>query len=132
MPFECVLGAGESSPDTTIQKFVHSSPFPTKFLFPPHQKSIQSNKKLKCHFLAAVIAPGAFFLISYSFETQFMLILTLIDIQYSENAGFSFKNFSNNQNHSFSGSHEKIPPAVLTTIWHKVREIPKLLGEKER
>ena len=61
-----------------------------------------------------------------------MLILTLIDIQYSENAGFSFKNFSNNQNHSFSGSHEKIPPAVLTTIWHKVREIPKLLGEKER
>ena len=45
------------------------------------------------------------FLISCSFETQIMLILILVDIQYSENAGLNFKKFSNRQNHSSSGSH---------------------------
>ena len=30
---------------------------PTKFLFPPHQKSIQPNKKIKTSFLAVAIAP---------------------------------------------------------------------------
>ena len=62
-----------------------------------------------------------------------MLILILIDIQYSQNAVFSFEKFSSRQNHSSSGSHrlaKKIPPAVFTTFWYKVRETPKVLGEK--
>ena len=64
-----------------------------------------------------------------------MLILILIDVQYSKNIVFSFEKFSNGQNHSFSGSHhlvKKSPPAVFTTSWHKVRETPKILGEKEQ
>ena len=48
-----------------------------------------------------------FVLISYYFETQIMLILILIDVQYSQNAVFSFENFSNRQNHS-SGSHHLV------------------------
>ena len=33
---------------------------PTKILFPPHQRSIQSNRKVKTSFLAVVIAPVPF------------------------------------------------------------------------
>ena len=58
-----------------------------------------------------------------------MLILILIDVQYSQNAVFSFEKFSNRQNYSPSDSHhrvKKIPPAVFTIFWHKVRETPKV------
>ena len=63
-----------------------------------------------------------------------MLILTLIDVQYSQNAVFSFEIFSNHQNHSSSDSHHlvKKTPAVFTTFSHKVWETPKILGEKEQ
>ena len=37
------------------------------------------------------------------FETQIMLILILIDVQYSQNAFFSFEKFLVRQNHSSSG-----------------------------
>ena len=49
-----------------------------------------------------------FVLISYSFETQIMLIFILIDVQYSQNAVFSFENFLNRQNHSSSGTHHLV------------------------
>ena len=52
-------------------------------------------------------------LISYSFDTQATLILILIDIQYTQNAVFSFEKSSNYQNDSCLGSHhavEKSPP----------------------
>ena len=58
-----------------------------------------------------------------------------MDVQYSQNAVFSFEKFSNRQNHSSSGSHnlaKNFPPAVFTTFWHKVRETPKILGKKEQ
>ena len=48
-----------------------------------------------------------------SFGTQVMLILILIDVQYSQNAVFTFGKDLNHQNHSSSGSHhqvEKSPP----------------------
>ena len=64
-----------------------------------------------------------------------MLVLILIDVQYSQNSVFSFEKFLNRQNHSSLGSHylvKKFPPAVFTTFWHKVRETPKILGEKEQ
>ena len=64
-----------------------------------------------------------------------MLFLIFIDVQYSQNAVFSFKNFSIRQIHSSSGSDhlvKKIPPPVFTTFWHIVRETPKILGEKEQ
>ena len=64
-----------------------------------------------------------------------MLILILVDVQYSQNAVFSFEKFSNRQNHPSSGFQhlvKKFPPAVFTTFWYKVREIPEILGEKEQ
>ena len=45
-------------------------------------------------------------------DTQVILILTSIDVHYSQKATFSFKKFSNGQNYSSSGSHhlaKKIP-----------------------
>ena len=49
-----------------------------------------------------------FVLISCSFQTQIMLILILIDAQYSQNAVFSFEKFWNRQNHSSSGSYHLV------------------------
>ena len=42
-------------------------------------------------------------LISYFLDTQVMLILILIDVQYSQKAVFSFEKSSNSQNHFSSG-----------------------------
>ena len=93
------------------------STLPTKFLFPPTKSQFKLIKKIKT-FLAVVIVPVPFLLvlISYSFKTQ--IILILMDVQYSQNAVFSFEKFSNRQNHSSSCSHHlvKIPPAVFTTF----------------
>ena len=92
---------GWGSP-TTNQKFAHSPP-PHQILIPSHQKLIHPNKKIKMSFLAVVIAPVPFFvLISYTFETQIMLILILIDVKYSQSAEKFF-------NRSIT------PPQVLTT-----------------
>ena len=61
-----------------------------------------------------------------------MLILILIDVQYSQNAVFSFEKFSNRQNHS-SASHHLVksrpppPPPLLPAVF-----TPKILGEKEQ
>ena len=50
-----------------------------------------------------------------------MLILILIDVQYSQNAVYSFEKDSNNQNHSSGSYHsvKKLPPAVFTTSLHE-------------
>ena len=47
-----------------------------------------------------------------------MLVLILIDVQYSQNAVFSFEKSLNRQNSSSDSHHlaKKIPPAVLTTF----------------
>ena len=55
--------------------------------------------------------------IPYSFDTQVTLILILIDVQYSQNAVFTFGKDLNHQNHSSSGSHhqvEKSPPSKIS------------------
>ena len=54
-------------------------------------------------------------LISCSFDPQVMIILILIDVQYSQNAAFSFEKCSNRQNHSSSDPHHPVKktPAVL-------------------
>ena len=85
---------GWGSP-TTNQKFAHSPP-PHQIFIPFDQNIIFSCSHCSC---------TIFCLSSYSFETQVMLILILIDVQYSQNAVFSFEKFSNCQNHSSSGSH---------------------------
>ena len=89
-----------------------------------------------------------FILISYLFDTKVMLILILIDVQYSQYAVFSFEKDSNRQNHSPSGSQHPVKisspakflvpstggiyPSLLTTVsktLHIPRKIHTLLGE---
>ena len=43
-----------------------------------------------------------------------MLILILIDVQYSQNAVFSFEKGSNRQNHSSSPPGKKIPSSKIS------------------
>ena len=43
-----------------------------------------------------------------------MLILILIDIQYLQKPAFSFEKGSNRQNHSSSGSLQKISPSKIS------------------
>ena len=80
---------------------LHPLPFPLKL-----NSTQQKNKKVifSCSHSSCTI----FVLMSYPFETQIMLILILINVQYSENADFSFENFLNRQNHSSSGSYHHV------------------------
>ena len=63
--FSLLEGMGESPHQP---KFLRSEKFlcsflrflPTKYLFPPHQKSIQPNKKIKTSFSVVVTAPVPF------------------------------------------------------------------------
>ena len=62
-----------------------------------------------------------------------MLTLILIDVQYSQAAGFSFENGSNRQNHSSSGSLQSVKKSPfskisdpLTTIWKTLMYIVTL------
>ena len=106
-------GDGEVPPPT---KNLLIQPLPTRFLFPPTKSQVNPIKKLKTSFLAeASHCSYHFVLISYSFETQIMLVLILIDFQYSQNAVFSFEKYLNRQNHSSSDSHhlvKKSPSSV--------------------
>ena len=56
-------------------------------------------------FICSHSSCAIFVLISYSLDTQVMLILALIDVWYSQKAIFSFQKGSIGQNHSSSGSH---------------------------
>ena len=98
------IGGMDESPPTN-QKCAHSPP-PHQIFVPSHQKSSQPNKKIKTSFLAVAsdCSCTIFVLISYSFETQIMLVSILIDVQYPQNAVFSFEKFSNRQNHPSSDS----------------------------
>ena len=120
-------------PTATKHLLIHPSP-PNFCFLPPKVNSTQEKNKnviFSCSHCSCTI----FVLISYSFETQIMPILILIGVQYSQNVVFSFETFSNRQNHSSSDSHylvKKVPSAVFTTFWYKVRETPKILREKEQ
>ena len=82
-------------------------PLPTKFLFPPTKNQFNPIKK-NVVFICSHCSCTIVVLLSYSFETQIMLILVLIDVQYSQNAVFSFEKFSNHHNHSSSDSHHLV------------------------
>ena len=80
----------------------------------PTKQQFSSYNPIKTAFLDVVIAPAPFlFKIPYSLDTQFMLILILIDVQYSQKAVFNFEKGWNHQDHYSSGSlHlvKKSPP----------------------
>ena len=100
-------------------------PSPANFYSLPTKSQFNLINKIKTSFLAVVIAAVAtiFVLIFYSLETEIMLILILIDVQYSQNAVFSFENFSNRQNHSL----------ILTTWWkNPPRSVHYFLTQSQR
>ena len=102
----------------------------TKFLFPaatkshtPTKQQFSSYNPIKTAFLAVVIAPAPFlFKIPYSLDTQFMLILILIDVQYSQKAVFNFEKGWNHQDHYSSGYLH------LVKKFHPLPQFPPLGG----
>ena len=83
-------------PPPTKNLLIH--PLRTKFLFPPTESQFNLIKNKNIFFSCSHYT--IFVLISYSFNTQIMLILILIDVQYSQ--------FLNRQNHSSSDSHHLV------------------------
>ena len=80
----------------TSQKFAHLPLSSTPNLYSLPTKSQCNpieNKNVIC-------SCTFFVLISCTLKTQIILILILIDIQYSQNAVFSLESFPNRQNHS--------------------------------
>ena len=76
-------------------------------------------------------------LISHSLYTRIMLILILIDVQYSEKAVFNSEIASNCENHSYSGSHHLVknfptskisdlPPPLSSPTLQRYLEDPAL------
>ena len=122
-------------PQPTKNLLIH--PLHTKFLFPPTKSQFNPIKKIKASFLAVVIAPVPFFLISYSFETQILLTL-IFDFNWcsvlTKCCFYLWKIFKSSKSLllRFSPPGKKILPAVFPTFWHKVREARKSLGEKEQ
>ena len=94
-----LLGGREEFRTPPAKNLLLLPPFlPTKIQFNP--------KKIKnVTFSCSHCSCTNFILISCSFETQIMLFLILIDVQYYQNAVFSFEKFLKCQSHSSSGSH---------------------------
>ena len=73
----------------------------------PTKQQFSSYNPIKTAFLDVVIAPAPFlFKIPYSLDTQFMLILILIDVQYSQKAVFNLRSLFLR----FPSPGKKIPP----------------------
>ena len=85
-------------PSPTKNLLIH--PLPTKFLFPPTESQFNLIKNKNILFSGSHCSCTIFVLIPYSFKTYIMLILILIDVQYSQ--------FLNRQNHSSSSSHHLV------------------------
>ena len=94
-------GMGESPHQPKVWSF---TPSPANVFSLPRKVNSTESKNKNVIFSCSHCSCTIFVLISYSFETYIMLILILIDVQYSQNAVFSFKKFSNHQNHSSSDS----------------------------
>ena len=84
-------GGGGSPPKFSHPPMQENSPQQT----PPNKNSIFSC----CHYSCTIFA-----LISYSLDTQVMVILILIDVERVQKAVFSFEKGLNCQNHSSLGS----------------------------
>ena len=90
------------------EKFTPSRLSTTKFLSLLTNNNCHVIIPKKASYLAAVNAPVPFTLTWYSLYTQFILILILIDVQYLQNAVFSFKKCWNGQIHSSWDSYHPI------------------------
>ena len=92
---------------------------------------LQPNKTFifSCSYCSSTI----FIVTSYSLYTQVMLILILIDVQYSQNVVFSFEKGSNGQIHFFSDSHHLIKKSPLQNFpsphWGNLPHLLTLFGK---
>ena len=110
-----VIHNGESSPPAkNLLIPLHQEKWPPQNFYSPNphphptpnsnfQVITQQNSIYSCRHCSYSIV-----WISYSLDKQVMLILILIDVQYSQKAIFSFKKGSNHQNHSSSGSFDPV------------------------
>ena len=106
-------GNGGESPllpteNLLISPHLENSPPPSRL--PPHQMFIPlpPPKVKNIIFSCSQCSWAIFVLISYSLDTQVMLILVLIDVQYSQKIIFSFEKGMIGQNNSLSGSHHPV------------------------
>ena len=128
------------SPTPTSQKFAHPPKW-KNYLPPPPQIFILSSPKgnfpLSNYIKIFKLQPNEnvifscshysctiFVLISYSFDTQVMLILILIDVQHSQNGVFYFEKGLNHQNRSSSGSHHHLKKSPQQNFQYPLHPIP--------
>ena len=101
-------GSGSPPHQAKIYSFPHLENPPQPNVYPPPSTKQQFSSynliKTVSIFSCRHYSSSVFVLISYSLDTQVMLILILIDVQYSKKAVFSFEKSLNRQNHSSSGS----------------------------
>ena len=119
----------------TSQKFAHSPPSPPNFYSLPTKSQCYPTKNKNDIFSCSHCSSTNFVLISCSFETQVMLMLISIDVQYSQNAVFCFEQFSNRQNYSSPGSHhlvKKFPQQCSLLFDTKSGKLPKFQVKKNR
>ena len=95
----------------------HLEKFPPSILPPPNFYSLSTKSWFPDLIKIFKFKPNFYVLISYSFDPQVMLILILIDVQYPQNAVFSFEKGSNCQNHSSSGSHHPVKNLSKENFW---------------
>ena len=81
---------------------------PPKINYPVLNKNFQVIAKKSIIFSCSHCSCTIFVLIRYYFDTQVILILILMDVEYSQNAVFSFAKGLNHQNRSSSGSHHRL------------------------
>ena len=108
------------SPPNHLEKSPHQIFIPLllpdlKSIFPPTKQKFPIYNPVKMSLFAVVIATVCtiFVLISYSGGTQVMLILILINVQYSQTTVFSFEKCSNHQNHCSSDSYHPVKKLYL-------------------
>ena len=106
---------------------------PTKLLSHPQSKvnsllpfPLNNNFQVgtqKRHFQLQSCSCTVFVLIPYSLDTQVVLSLILIDVQYSQKAVFSFKKRSNQENHSSLSSHHPVKKNSPRKIYHDLESL---------
>ena len=107
---------GESLPH--LPKICSCPPHLEKF---PHRIHAPPPSTTSSIFSCSHWSCSIFVLISYSLDTQVMLIFILIDVQYSQKAVFSLEKGSNCQNHSSSGSFHLVKSS-LSKIFDSVSQ----------
>ena len=102
----------------SIRQSLAPSPLSTK------KKILIYNLIVNCIFRCRYYSCSIFALVSYSLDTQIMLIFILIDVRYLQKALFSFEKCSKRQNHSSSGSLHPVKKFSLVNFLTPPHPLP--------